>query len=115
MNKTGISTEALLFEHTFREVENTITRNEERLYYCNATVFESPVIDGCIFLKSYRTVVALYDIENNTIYQRGRFTRTTYQHFRKFRNFCWENYCDPRKISPWDIKEINLELYNWFK
>lgn len=115
MNKTGISTEQLLFEHTFRQAENTIKRDEERLYHCNATVFTSPLVDNVIFLQSYKTVVALYDIENNTIYQRGRYSHTTYQHFRKFRNFCWENYCDPRKISVLDIKEINLELYNWFR
>lgn len=115
MNKTGIPTESLLFEHTFRQVENTITRNEKRLYHCTATVFESPIIEGYVFLKSYNTVVALFDIENKTVYQRGRFTRTTYQHFRKFRNYCWENYCNVREMKPWDIKEKNLELYNWFK
>lgn len=86
--------------------------NKHRLYHCTAWVYE---IGDVVYLESYCTIVAYYYKPTNTIYINGRYSRTTYQHCRKFRNYCWENYCNARKFKPWDIKEINLERVNWFK
>lgn len=62
-------------------------------------------------LRSYDTVVALYDEKNNVLYSYGRYSHTTYQHIRKFRNMmALEN-----GGKPWEVEEINLELVNWFK
>lgn len=61
-------------------------------------------------LRSYNTIVALYDEQNNVLYSYGRYSSTTYQHIRKFRN----NMGYERGIRPWDIEEINLELVNWY-
>ena len=78
---------------------------EKRLHKCQAWYKE--LWDGTIMLKSYNTVVAVYDVWTDTLVSLGRFSNTTYQHVRKFRNdICPNGY---------NTKEQNLELVNWYK
>ena len=62
-------------------------------------------------LRSYKTVVAIYDEMENVLYSYGRYSMTTYQHIRKFRNLMGME----KGIVPWNIQEVNLELVNYFK
>ena len=47
----------------------------------------------------------------NVLYSYGRYSMTTYQHIRKFRNLMGME----KGIVPWNIQEVNLELVNYFK
>ena len=62
-------------------------------------------------LRSYHTIVALYDYRDNLLTSYGRYSMTTYQHIRKFR----EVIAQDRGIAPWNIEEVNLELVNKFE
>lgn len=80
----------------------------ERINYCNA--FYSNYLyhdyDAFMLVKSYNTIVAIYFPTICLLVSLGRFSRTTYQHIRKFR----------KNTGQWrNITEINLELVNWFK
>ena len=61
---------------------------------------------GWIWLKSYRTIVAVYIPDGDTLYSFGRYSATTYQHIRKFRN----NVCPNMHHT----HEVNIEYENWF-
>ena len=56
--------------------------------------------DGYWWLKSYSTIVAVYDEDLDMLISFGRYSATTYQHVRKFRN----NYLP----HGWDTTEMNL-------
>ena len=66
-----------------------------------------------VYLYSYNTLVAMYSKSDNIVYRFGSFSSTTYQHMRKFRKWCWENYkpCD----KSWDIVEHTEEFENWYR
>ena len=85
----------------------------ERLYHCSAwfTGGDNP---HYVFLKSYNTVVAVFDRDEKTVVAFGRYSMTTYQHVRKFRNRMWELWCNARECAARDIKEVNMEKENWF-
>ena len=57
------------------------------------------------FLRSYNTIVAVFNKYNNMLISYGRYSSTTYQHIRKFR----DNVC-----GGYNIKERNLEYENWY-
>ena len=61
-------------------------------------------VGDIVFVKSYGTIVALFDGE--TLYSNGRYSNTTYQHIRKYRN----NYTRNGYNTP----EVNLERVNWY-
>ena len=61
---------------------------------------------GWKWLKSYTTVVAVYVPEDDTLYSFGRYSSTTYQHVRKFRN----NYLPNMHMT----NEVNIEYENWY-
>ena len=84
------------------------TRNWKRVSRCQAWYIGEGTWKA---LRSYDTVVALYDEMENVLYSYGRYSMTTYQHIRKFRNLMGME----RGIAPWNIQEINLELVNYFK
>lgn len=87
---------------------NIPARKWKRVKKCKAWYTE----DGEVrVLRSYHTIVALYDYRDNLLTSYGRYSVTTYQHIRKFR----EVIAQDRGIAPWDIKEVNLELVNYFK
>lgn len=77
--------------------------NAKRIHKCQA---EYQIFSNCILIQSYKTLVALYNYEDETLYSFGRYTMTTYQHIRKFRN----DYTPNMYLT----KEENLELVNWF-
>lgn len=84
-----------------------------RLAKCTAWYRE--VGERYVFLQSYETLVAVFDREDMTLYVFGRYSSTTYQHVRKFRNnVVFGNYASARDYSPWTIPEVNLELTDWF-
>ena len=83
----------------------------KRLLKCQAWYQELHTRDtielNIIVLKSYGTIVAIYDLENNTLISRGRYSMTTYQHISKFRNML---ITSGRKVT----REHNLNLISWF-
>lgn len=82
----------------------------QKLYSCNARIYDE---GDNVYLYSYNTLVAMYSKSDNIVYRFGRFSATTYQHMRKFRKWCWENYklCD----KPCDIVEHMEEFENWYR
>lgn len=83
-----------------------------RVGKCQAYIQDAMVGDSkVVVVRSYKTIVAMYDWEENMLYSFGRFSATTYQHIRKARDIIAYR----RGIAPWDITEENLELVNWFK
>ncbi len=80
---------------------------KNRINYCKAWYAEQEVAGRKIIaVRSYNTLVAFYDIATDCLVSLGRFTMTTYQHIRKFRN----NYLP----NMWKTSEINVEFVNWF-
>ena len=75
----------------------------KRLYHCTAWYYTDRY--GWVWLKSYNTIVAVYVPEDDTVYSFGRYSSTTYQHVRKFRNMM-PNY--------YNTKEVNIEYENWY-
>lgn len=77
-NKIGFAFEQL-------RDSNSITWN--RLNYCSAWIAET---ENYIFLKSYRTIVAVYNKHTQTLYDILRveygYTSTSSQHISKFRH-----------------------------
>ena len=88
-----------------------------RLYHC--TAWYSDVIpgdkDSYVFLKSYNTVVAVYLINERKVVRFGKYSNTTYQHMRKFRQAMWLEHVNALDFSPWDIQEVQCEFVNWYK
>ena len=74
-----------------------------RLFHCTAWYYTDD--NGWIWLKSYNTVVAVYVPEDDTVYSFGRYSSTTYQHVRKFRNMMPSYY---------RTNEVNIEYENWY-
>lgn len=91
-------------EGYFRYLYEYNSSVETRVNHCQAWFVETK---DWIILKSYSTIVAIYCKKVDTLYSVGRFSSTTYQHIRKFRN----NYCP----SSYMTGEMNLELVNWYK
>ena len=69
----------------------------KRVNHCQAWFCKR---DGYWWLKSYSTIVAVYDEDLDMLISFGRYSATTYQHVRKFRN----NYLP----HGWDTTEMNL-------
>lgn len=80
---------------------------KNRINYCQAW-YNEVYVDGrpIIAIRSYNTIVAFLDIYTDCLVSLGRYSITTYQHVRKYRN----NYCP----NMWNTSEINVELVNWF-
>lgn len=87
----------------FQDLKQNVT-NWIRINHCQAWFGYEPTYKVYL-IKSYDTIVAYED--KDTLYSLGRFTMTTYQHIRKYRNDYSKN-----KVY---TKEKNLELVNWFK
>lgn len=101
-----------MYSDVFNEFDEELTRigasyEWKRLYSCRA--WHARVADYEV-LVSYNSIVAFYDYLTDRLIVRGRYSMTTYQHIRKFRNLMGYSL----GIKPWDIEEINLELVNWF-
>lgn len=96
---------AYVMEHTSEF--DVPTDSKHRINYCQAWYDEVTRAGRRIILvRSYNTIVAFYDVQSDCLVSLGRFTMTTYQHIRKFRN----NYLP----NMWKTDEINVELVNWF-
>lgn len=87
----------------FQELQFNVAK-WSRILNCQAWYGYDP-INKIYLVKSYDTIVA-YD-DDKTLYSLGRFSRTTYQHVRKYR----DNYAK----DGYKTNEVNLELVNWFK
>ena len=77
--------------------------NKNRVHKCQAWYEE---IGNFIVLQSYDTIVAVYSKSERILYSFGRYSMTTYQHIRKFRN----DYLPDMH----NTKEINCGFVNWF-
>lgn len=77
--------------------------SSKRLFHCTAWYYTDE--NGWIWLKSYSTFVAVYVPEDDTVYSFGRYSSTTYQHVRKFRNMMPSYY---------RTNEVNIEYENWY-
>lgn len=75
----------------------------KRLNCCQAWIYTDDY--GRKWLKSYNTVVAVYSPIEDRLYVFGRYSSTTYQHVRKFRNTL-PNY--------YNTTEVNIEYENWY-
>ena len=72
-----------------------------RINHCKAWFTR---VGDMVFVKSYATIVAVFDGE--ILYSNGRYYNSTYQHIRKYRN----NYTRKGYNTP----EVNLERVNWY-
>lgn len=64
--------------------------------------------NGFVWLRSFYTIVAVYNQANDKLHIFGRYSSTTYQHIRKFRDALWyDGFRDKYNTKPWDLKEIN--------
>lgn len=85
----------------------------KKLGQCQATT--ARVLDDLgnvkyVLLVSYQTVVANYIVGEQVLLVRGRYSQTTYQHVRKFRNAMGREF----NVAPWNIEELNAEIDDWF-
>ena len=81
--------------------------NKHRINYCQAWYKKMTLAKReIIVVKSYDTIVAFYDVETDCLVSLGRYSMTTYQHIRKFRNNYLPSMCK--------TAEINVEFVNWF-
>ena len=87
----------------------SVSAEWKRLYHCTAWYYTT---EDHVFLKSYNTIVAVYERATGITYVYGRWSATTYQHVRKFRNLMWEKYNAAE--TPWYMVEQNLELVDMF-
>ena len=102
----------LLYEYSHETWENNFrlkANTAERLYKCTAWIWYD-IADSIIWLRSYKTIVGCYDFQTNTLFQFGRYSMTTYQHFSKLRKYIRENFLD----IPYCMHEFNCEIENWF-
>ena len=79
--------------------DNKYYLNWKKFRNCSACIADN---GDNIVLLSYRTIVALFDKESKTVFARGRYSATTYQHVSKF-----AHDCGAKKVE-------NLELVNWY-
>lgn len=59
------------------------------------------------YILSYDTLVGIYEPYYDLLVTFGRYSKTTYQHIRKFRN----DY----SVGGYNCEELNMEYVNWFK
>lgn len=78
-----------------------------QLYTCMAYTAHDYDND-MIVLRSYSTIVALYDIDNQIVIERKYYSNTTTQHVAKFRYLMFREFnlsCKPPKIRLEYLKE----------
>lgn len=94
------------YQHDWKRETEELKRDcKYRINRCNA--YYSTESACLVWIKSYDKIVACYDKVTGTLYSFGRFSATTYQHIRKFKNdYTQDGYY---------TKELNFELENWFK
>ena len=85
----------------------------KRINRCQAWYYHDTNTD-LVWIKSYNTIVAVYDVYAGVLVSLGRYSMTTYQHIRKFRNDYAPVFTSFIHAG-WEVDEINLELTNWFK
>lgn len=76
-----------------------------RINHCQGWFSERYICNEWVtVIRSYNTIVAF--LYGDTLYSLGRYSNTTYQHIRKFRN----NYT----YGGYSTHEVNLKLVDWF-
>ena len=86
----------------------------KRLYRCTAWLYVDYDL-YLVWLRSYGTIVACFDCASQELHRFGRYSATTYQHYRKFRNWLFENMYAPNSEKPWEITEVQHEFENWYQ
>ena len=103
-----------VFEYIDQNGVGTV-QDYSRLRHCTAWVGTQVYGDKLYrVLKSYSTIVALYDVQTNTLVEYGHFSSTTYQHISKFRTDMYLEYQVRSNIPAYHVNRINLEMCDWF-
>ena len=99
-----------VFEYIEQNGGRTV-QDYSRLRHCTAWVGTQMYGDKLYrVLKSYSTIVALYDVQTNTLVEYGHFSSTTYQHISKFRTDMYLEYQVRSNIPAYHVNRINLEM-----
>lgn len=75
----------------------------ERVNHCKAYLAEFGEYGRYILVRSYNTIVAIYDKENSTYYSLGAYSMTTYQHERKAIAEIRKEYCINHYINLYTV------------
>ena len=75
----------------------------EQLYYCKAWIIK-PDFSDFLILKSYSTIVAVYQFSTDILWVFGFYSHTTSQHIAKFRNYIRYKY----RLSWIQLRTVNL-------
>ena len=103
-----------VFEYIKQNGGRTV-QGYSRLRHCSAWVGTQMYGDKLYrVLKSYSTIVALYDVQTNTIVEYGHFSSTTYHHIAKFSSDMYLEYQVRSNIPAYHVNRINLEMCDWF-
>ena len=103
-----------VFEYITQNGGPTV-KDYSRLRHCTARVGTLMYGDKLYrVLKSYSTIVALYDVQTNTLVEYGHFSSTTYQHISKFSTDMYLEYQVRSNIPAYHVNRINLEMCDWF-
>ena len=102
-----------VFEYIEQNGGRTV-QDYSRLRHCTALVGTLMYGDKLYrVLNSYGTIVALYDVQTNTIVEYGHFTLTTYWHIAEFGSDMCLEYQVRSNTSAYHVNRINLEMCDW--
>lgn len=87
------------------DYDRTVKGQVEQLYYCKAWVY-MPCNSDFIILRSYSTIVAVFQRSTGILWVFGFYSKTTSQHIAKFRNWIRYEY-----QTGWNYPKI-ARLYN---
>lgn len=94
---------------TKRWLKNIVDTDSRRVYSCKAWLM---LINGCIYIISYNTVIGVYIESTGVYYSMGAYSMTTYKHERKALNLMrWEYGIKPIEyINLWVVDEFGREV-----
>lgn len=78
----------------------------QQLYHCKATII-CPDFSDFVILKSYSTIVAVFQYSTGILWALGFYSHTTAQHIAKFKNLLRYKY----PFKSWDFPQ-RINLYN---
>lgn len=99
----NFTTRKELAEIVTNECNRAVKGQAEQLYFCKAWVF-MPDNSDFIVLKSYTTIVAVFQRSTGILWVFGFYSNTTAQHVAKFRNWIQYN-------TGWNYPRT-VKLYN---
>jgi hypothetical protein len=70
--------------------------NNRKSFYWKAEVIRESNI---LKLRSYQTIVAQVDLDTNTLFINGRYSKTTAEHINSFLLYLWQNTATKKEIG----------------